>query len=251
MRNETLDNSDFIRTEASEARRIIDGEKHRIWLDLVSPNNSANSILVGYIEGATDGVDRMFDANELSETSTRFYSLIENTQLSIQGKALPFEDTDTVPLGIDIPEIGNYSIAINTLDGLFLNTDQAIYLEDLYTGIIHDLRVNPYSFNAQVGIYEDRFVLRYNNEALGIDEFNNSSLEIIAPNNAYIKVISGNSFISSITLYDLLGRVLIDKRDINNSEFLLQTTSFSEGTYIAKAVLIDGKQKIQKIILKH
>src|SRR5690606_41988181 len=58
----------------------------------------------------------------------------------IQGKALPFLDTDLVPLGLVIPNAGNYTIAINSLDGLFESTNQDIFLEDTYTGIIHDLR---------------------------------------------------------------------------------------------------------------
>jgi len=250
MRNETLDNSQFFRTENSDESSTA-GDKHRIWLDLISPDNTANAILVGYLDGATEDFDDLYDAHELSETSARFYSLVENTPLSIQGKALPFDDTDTVPLGIEIPQNGNYTIGINTVDGLFLDTEQAIYLEDTYNGIVHDLRVNPYSFNAEVGNYEDRFVLRYNDESLSVDEFNNAGLEIIAPNNAYIKVTSGNSPISAVTLYDLLGRVLIEKRDINNSEFTIQTSSYADGPYIVRAVLADGKQKLQKVVIRN
>ena len=65
----------------------------------------------------------------------------------IQGRQLPFDPEDQVPLGINIPENGNYTIAISAVDGMFENsTDQDIFLEDTYTGIIHDLRNSPYSF---------------------------------------------------------------------------------------------------------
>src|SRR5690606_5884380 len=94
-------------------------ERHRIWLDLIAPDNHANSILVGYVEDATNGIDRLYDGFDLSKTSTRFYSLLEDDEFSIQGKTLPFIDTDLVPLGIIIPQNGNYTIAINSVDGLF------------------------------------------------------------------------------------------------------------------------------------
>jgi hypothetical protein len=249
MRNETLINSQFYRADAS-IERTVDIEKNRIWLDLISPNNNANSILVGYVEGATNAQDRLFDGYELSETSTRFYSIIDEEEFAIQGKALPFDETDRVPLGVEISQNGNYSIALNALDGLFADTNQAVYLEDTYTNIIHDLRVNPYSFNINAGTYNDRFILRYTDHALNIEDYELSGLEIIAPNNSFIKVKSGNDNISTVIVYDLLGRVLINKTEINASEIRFNNHNFSEGAYIVKAILSNRKQKIQKVVLK-
>ncbi|WP_452228010.1 T9SS type A sorting domain-containing protein [Lacinutrix sp. MEBiC02404] len=248
MRSETLINSQFYRTDTE---LTIDIEKNRIWLDLISPDNTANSILVGYVEGATNALDRLFDGYELSETSTRFYSIMDDEAFAIQGKSLPFDNTDRVPLGVEINENGNYSIALNALDGLFTENNQAIYIEDTYTNIIHDLRVNPYSFNIDAGIYNDRFILRYTDYALSIEDYELSGLEILAPNNSFIKVKSGNSPISTIIVYDLLGRILVEKTEINASEISFNNHNFSEGTYMVKAILSSGKQKIQKVVLKH
>src|SRR5690606_2140763 len=200
--------------KTQENNRAI--EKHRIWLDLIAPNNRANSILVGYIENATNGIDRLYDGYELSETSTRFYSLIADEKMAIQGKALPFEESDTVPLGVVIPLAGNYTIAINTLDGLFESTNQDIYLEDTYTGIIHDLRGAPYSFTSGTGTFNDRFILRYTNETLSQpDEQVLSGVLISAPSNAYIKVSSGFETIKSVAVYDVLGRKLFSNKNVN------------------------------------
>jgi len=251
MRNETLINSNFYRTNTSIARQSSDIERHRIWLDLIAPNEIGTSILVGYVEGATNNNDRLYDGYEFAGGTISFYSLIEEEKMSIQGKALPFQDTDMVPLGVVIPENGNYSIAINTLDGLFQDTNQAIFIEDTYTNIIHNLRVNPYSFNINTGTYNDRFILRYTDNALSIEDYELSGLEIIAPSNSYIKVKSGNNNISTVIVYDLLGRVLINKTEINASEIRINNPNFSEGTYMVKAILSSGIQKIQKVVLKH
>jgi hypothetical protein len=249
MRDGTLNNNQFYRTnDASE--RTSNTEKHRIWLDLIAPNNTANAILIGYVEGATNSKDKLYDAFELSETNTRFYSLLEEEKMAIQGKALPFQDTDTVSLGIVIPENGNYTIAINALDGLFQDTNQAVFIEDTYTNTIHNLRINPFSFNINAGTYNDRFILRYTDQSLSIDDYEVSGLEILAPSNSYIKVKSGNDNIKTVVVYDLLGRALINKTEINASEIRLNNHNFSEGTYIVKAILSNGKQKIQKVVLK-
>ncbi|RCU57829.1 GEVED domain-containing protein [Oceanihabitans sediminis] len=246
------DNSQFFRTSQIDPvltnRNAL--EKHRIWLDLIAPNNRANSILVGYIENATDGIDKLYDGIELSETSTRFYSIIEDEKMAIQGKALPFEDSDTVPLGVVIPQAGNYTIAINTMDGLFENTFQDIFLEDTYTGIIHDLRVSPYSLNIDAGTYNDRFILRYTNETLSIENHNLASgLEIYTPNNNSIEIKS-KSTIQRVSVYDLLGRTLENHNNINSTNFSINNYSYAVGTYIVKVTLSNGAQKSQKVVLK-
>ncbi|GGG56212.1 hypothetical protein GCM10010976_28830 [Bizionia arctica] len=247
MRSASYDNSQFYRTNQDPSPT----EKHRIWLDLIAPNNMATSILVGYIENATDGLDLLYDGYDLSETSTRFYSLIGEEKMAIQGKALPFIETDLVPLGLLIPQPGNYTIAINTLDGLFETGAQDIYLEDTFTGIIHDLRVNPYSFNAEVGTFNNRFVLRYTNDVLSNEEFNTiKDLSITAPKNDYIKITSAKDVIKDIVVYDLLGKVIFDTKNILKSEVIINDLKNASGTFIVKVTLANGLQKTQKVILK-
>ncbi len=165
---------------------------------------------------------------------------------------MPFDQEDRVPLGITITENEIYQIAINTLDGLFENDTQSIYLEDTYTNTIHDLRATPYSFTSEIGKFNDRFILRYTNDTLGLNGLElGTGLTIIAPNSDYIKVNSERSLIQSVTIYDLLGRVLFDNNSINQTEFILNNHNLSDGTYIVKATLASGQSKAQKIVLKN
>src|SRR5690606_26784373 len=169
----------------------------------------------------------------------------------IQGKALPFLDTDLVPLGLVIPYVGNYTIAINSLDGLFKSSNQDIFLEDTYTGIIHDLKGAPYSFNSGTGTFNDRFILRYTNETLSQpDEQILSGVLISAPSNTYIKISSGFETIKSVAIYDVLGRKLFTNNNVNEKVLVLNNLTLSNGTYIVKATLNNGLQKTQKVVLK-
>ena len=252
MRDATYSNSNFLRQaedSTSIAGRMV--ERHRIWLNLVDAQNKAKAMLVGYASEATNAYDSMYDGVELSDNSTSFYSLIDDNKYSIQGRALPFNQDDTIPLGMFIKSSGVYKIAINAVDGLFLNTTQNIYLEDTYANIVHDLRISPYTFTVDVkGAYDDRFILRYTNQTLGVGELESNELTIMAPNGNYIKVKSTQSPIHSVIIYDLLGRALIDKKNINSSEFIFNEKNLSGGTYMVKATLVNGKHKIQKVILK-
>ena len=170
----------------------------------------------------------------------------------IQGKSLPFDVNDEIPIGIVAPENGQYTIAINQVDGLFLESDQSIYLEDTYLGITHSLRAAPYTFNVEDSSqdFSDRFILRYTDDALSIEDFELNTLHIIAPKGNYIKVNSETSPINTVTVYDLLGRTLITKTAVNSNEYYINDHNLSSGNYIVTVKLDSGSTKSQKVILK-
>jgi hypothetical protein len=222
MRSKDYSNSHFYRNaNTTDVGPGGDIERHRIWLDLVSPTNETTRTLVGYVEGATSGKDRMFDAFTDYKLSQNFYSLIEDQVMAIQGKGLPFEQEDRVPLGIKIPSNGIYKIAIAAVDGLF-ERGQTIYLEDKVLGIIHDLRQNPYSFTGTTGILNDRFVLRYTNETLGNEDFENDSNVLISSSDV-ITVHATNEMIQSIQIHNVLGQLLVNEKNVSSETFEINT----------------------------
>src|SRR5690606_31379720 len=129
-----------MRTSApTEFFRIDELEKHRFWLNLSDENNQGLSqILIGYIENATNGFDRQMDAHQFGYEGPSIYSLLENDKLTIQGKALPFEYTDVVPLGFYAPEAGRFAISLVQFDGLFAD-GQNIYLKDKFLNSTQNL----------------------------------------------------------------------------------------------------------------
>jgi len=254
MRDRTHSNTAFYRTDVSNNDVSDDNsiERNRIWLNLVDQNEATSSILIGYIEGATQEKDRLYDAFAREVNNLSLYSKIDDQRMIIQGRALPFDDNDQIPLGTVIPQAGQYTIAISNVDGLFLNDEQSIYLEDTYIGVIHDLRATPYTFNVTESIdYGDRFILRYTNDTLSDNESQLAlGLTIKAPKGDYIKVNSNLNVIESVIVYDLLGRVLFEKNEINQTEIIINNHDLSTGAYIVRAILNNGKSKIQKIVLK-
>ncbi|WP_084205829.1 T9SS sorting signal type C domain-containing protein [Psychroserpens mesophilus] len=251
MRGAGISNTDFYRNaDSTNDTNAI--ERHRIWLDLIDNENGLSSnILVGYIEGATEEKDRLYDAFARESNNLSLYSKINDERMIIQGKGLPFDQYDQIPLGAVIPVAGQYTLAIKNVDGLFLNDDQNIYLEDTHTNLIHNLKAAPYVFTvADNESYEDRFVLRYTDDALSINETELNALKIIAPKGDYIKINSYNSSINSVTVYDLLGRSLIEQTNIDDLEFVINNHNLSSGSYVVKVTLSNGLFKTQKVILK-
>jgi hypothetical protein len=119
-------------------------------------------------------------------------------------------------------------------------------------GIIHNLKENPYTFTGNVGVSDDRFLLRYTDENIvlatnNIEEHIEDQLSIYNINKE-IKVLSSLSKIKNFTMHDINGRLLLKKQNINTKEYLVETSNFSTGTYLATVELEDGKRVTKKII---
>ena len=253
MRNRTYENNVMFFRESQSNNSVY--ERHRIWLDLVEPSFNVSTILMGYMEGATNDKDKMYDAIFMTGSSKKIYTIIDGSdkKFSIQGRSVPFEDSDIIPLGIIIDQQGEYVINLQEVDGLFDGDSQSIFIEDLELGTVHSLKEGPYVFTAtEMGEFTNRFQIRFTSNSLSVDEFNtNTGITIMAPNSDYIKISSSNDTISSVVVYDLLGRNLISQQNINSQELILDKVGQSDGVLMVKVTLTNGQQKIQKIVLRH
>lgn len=250
MRDPAINNTQFY--EAPGGAEINYGnneiERHRIWLDLIAPNQFATSTMFGYIEGATDENDRLFDGYHFPANTMSLYSLIETTPYSIQGKSLPFSDQDKVLIGLTVPTAGDYQIAINSLDGLFENDAQRIYLTDKYLNVVHDLRESPYEFFTEEGDFRNRFDIVYLNETLSDDEFESlNDITIISANDEF-KITSYKSPLKNIIVYDLQGRRIFSEETINETQFIINSGNFATSAYFIEVELMDGRGKTKKVV---
>ena len=195
-------------------------QKSRIWIDLVDSSLQSNRMVVGYVDGATNNKDRLYDA--VTTTSNKFYSLINNEPHIIQGRSLPFKKNDEVKLGINITTSGIYKIAIAEVDGVFNTRD--IYLEDKLLNITYDLKSNPYTFTSNVGVFNDRFVLKYKT---------NNGNNIKVRNN-----------IRKVSVYDMMGVKVFE----GNDEAYQNMVLVKNHIYIVKTEMEDGFVITKKVI---
>lgn len=227
--------SQFFRTNASE-------EKHRIWLNLNDETNNYNQILLGYVNNATNEIDTS-DGLVLNDSQSLLYNFINNEKYVIQGRELPFKDTDIVPLGLKINQAGNYSISFENADGIFIS--QNIYLKDNYTFAIHDIKQSSYSFTSQAGDFTDRFQIVYKNELLALDE----DVNVIVYSDANDLIVKAtNETINEIIVFDVLGRKVYDFQNINVNTFYTNELKNLNQTLLLKVILSSGKVSTQKYL---
>ena len=240
----------YSNTQFFKLSTIENTSKNGIWLDLISQTGVAARTLVGYYDGATINKDSMFDAYKNESANQAIYSLIENEKMIIQGRPTPFLNTDFIPLGVTIPvsNTNNYSISIGATNGLFLNENQNVFIEDKKLNLIHNLRLSPYSFASEEGVFNSRFVLRFNNSTLNSYAETFDSEVLITTNNNQIKVTSGTETIENIVVYDVLGRVLKSNSNIKSNEVILSDFKLNQ-TLIVKVTLNNGNHFSRKVVL--
>ncbi|RZK10912.1 MAG: T9SS sorting signal type C domain-containing protein, partial [Flavobacterium sp.] len=243
------DNNQFFRPASPEPISNWDlTGKHRVWLNMKGQTKGFNQLLVGYIENATNDWDIRFDGESFGGNQVTFYSLLDSKKLAIQGRALPFNNQDEVPLGYKTTLNGTLTISIDEYDGLFEGQD--IYLEDKALNIVHDLKASAYSFTSAIGTFNQRFVLRY----LPSAELSNPGHEQIA-NGLIVYQDEGKIMIKSqledleqVTIYDLLGRNIFDKSGIGQNTFSIQNVVMNEQPLIVKVKLANGQVVNKKIV---
>lgn len=222
-------------------------EKHRIWLDVSNEQGAYKQTLIGYAANATMGVDRGYDGAYFnSGSSIAIYSLADATTLAIQGRSLPFNDTDEVPLGFYAATSGNFTINLFDYDGLFLN--QAIYLKDKVLNLYHNLKNSSYNFSATAGTFNDRFVLVYKQqETLTTQQslFDANSIVLYKPN-ADLHINAGTILMDEVKVFDVRGRLLFDKKHINAT-----TTQINLGTTNQVLVIEITTNDSVKVIKKY
>ncbi len=240
-------NSQFYKN-ANASVENDDSGKSRIWLDLITPSSIERTV-VGYVPNATLEKDAMYDAYTRLDANQRFYSLISEEVMCIQGRPLPFDENDQVNLGMKVISTvsNNYTIAISAVDGLF--ETQNIYIEDKLLNVIHNLKETPYNFTSSTGIYDDRFVLRYTETTLGNTAFDTANANVIVvgdKNKIIIKSLLEN--ISSARIYDILGREIAKELNSDTKEITFENIVKNQ-PLIVKVQLENGEIVTRKIVL--
>ncbi|OXB20625.1 hypothetical protein B0A80_18775 [Flavobacterium tructae] len=248
MRLGATDNGQFFRPANSSRKATI--EKNRIWLNMTSTTGAFKQLLLGYIEGATNDYETLYDGLTLDGNQyLDFYSVSNTNKFVIQGRALPFTDADIVPLGYRTAVAGDFTIAIDEVDGKMSN--QKIYVEDKTTGVIHDLTQSNYTFKTEEGNFTERLVLRYTDKTLGVGDFENVKDGILVSiKDKVIAVQSSQENIKEVTIYDVSGKMLYNKKKVGNTELQIQNLASSNQVLLVKVTLANDFTTTRKVIFQ-
>jgi hypothetical protein len=216
------------------------------WLNLIDNTGVYSQMAVGYSSEGTIADDRGIDGENINK---EFYltSLIGAGEYSIQGRP-EFDPSDVVPLSYKALTSGNYSIAIDHADGLFTNTNQAIYLKDNLTASEHNLQTGAYNFTSVAGTFTNRFEIIYQSQLSIENPTFNASQVIVYKNELNDFVInSGTIIMASVKVFDIRGRLLLERNNINASQTNM-TVGMANEVLLVQITSEDGVVVTKKVV---
>lgn len=220
-------------------------EVNRIWLNATNTSGSFSQMEVGYVANASQGLDS-YDGKYINDGAIELYSLLDTEKLVIQGRALPFDANDVVPLGFKTITAGIYTITLDHVDGLFLG-DQSIFIKDNLNQTIQDLKLGSYSFATESGTYDSRFEIIYTTTlATTTHPFSDNQLIIIKKNKTLL-IQSTNLPIESVKIFDSRGRLLAEEKSINTLETKLNAL-WANGILIVRITMAGGNSVVKKVL---
>lgn len=249
------DNSQFFKN-ASNTKAVTAIEKDRLWLNLFNEQGAFKQTLVGYITGATNEFDKAYDGESFNSNAfLDFYSIYQDKNLVIQGRALPLDEADEVPLGYSSTIVGDFEIAIGQVEGSLVDSD--VFLEDKLLNVTQNLKEKPYSFATEKGVFNDRFMIRYTNKTLATDTNKTLATDnfvplekgvLISNKNKEIKIKSSEESINKVFIYDFSGKQLFEKTNVGSNEYNVLNLISSDQALIVKVILHNGQIVNKKFI---
>lgn len=239
-----LRNGDF----STQFLRSGSDNKSRVWLNLSNNEGFVNQILVGYMTAATTGIDAAMDGRFFENNiPTQLSSLINGEEFAVQGRP-EFTASDVVALGFKAQTEGNYTIAIDHVDGLFAD-GQEVFLKDNVTNTVHNLTNEAYSFTASAGASNARFEIVYQSSSTLATEnpVLNENTVVIYKQNQDLVVNTGSIEMKNVKVYDIQGRLLVEQKDINatttklavgiNNQVLIVKVTSKDNAVVTKKVI--------------
>lgn len=222
-------------------------ERHRIWVNMTSADGIFSQAMVAYMSGATQGVDAAIDGLYFNDSEIALTSLINGQEYAVQGRALPFDGLDVVPMGFKVINAGTYSIGLDHADGLFADANQAVILRDLQTGAEFDLRTGNYSFTTEAGVFHNRFEIVYQT-TLAVQHPSAVASDLIVYRKAQQAVVQTQTQqIVKTELFDILGKQL-SARIWNNLREVRVDLPAANQVLIVKATLANGTTVSRKLV---
>jgi len=224
----------------------LDEERHTLWLNATNSQGAFSQMAVGYITGATMGVD-MYDGMAFPDGEMALGSWLDNENYVIQGRPVPFDVTDVVPLTFRCTNAGTYTITLDHVIGLFEGSQQ-IFLKDRFTNSLHNLKVSGYQFETASGAFNARFEIVYQQLLqLGSQDVFKADSVVVYKQGDELVIDSGNVPLQHVAVYDLRGRLLAQQSVLNatatrlylgttHEVLVVKLTSFQQQTYTRKIV---------------
>ncbi|UOK42563.1 MULTISPECIES: hypothetical protein [Flavobacterium] len=235
----------FFKNGNLSEQRVLNGD--RIWLNVSNTSGANNQMLLGYFQTATLGIDYGIDGKAIEDSPVSLTMEIGGGNYLIQGRP-SFDASDVVPLRFKTSFAGTHTISIDHLNGVF-SGNQNVYLRDKLLNVSHDLKGSSYSFASDAGAFANRFEIIYpallsSNQV----NFSENTVIVFKDKNGDLNVDANSVAIDKIEVFDVSGRMLIQKEAKSNTAVLISEIREENTVLFVRVFSEDGRMVNKKIV---
>ena len=215
-------------------------------LNVIINNQFTRQLALAFVPEATDNADIGIDALNMTETPNDVNFLINNQNYIIQG--INFDKSKTVPLRIKTA--ASTTLKFYILEVINFDPSQNIFIYDALDQSYHNIKNAPYEVIVPESSNNDRFKIVFKSKTLETNEeikstflisYNRESQTLTAHN-------PDNINLKTFALYDILGRVILTKKNLgSNAIYNFSTSILNSGIYIVQFLTVDNKKITQKV----
>jgi trimeric autotransporter adhesin len=223
-------------------------ESDAMQLKLTQENGQFTFASLGYYANASNDFEESYDAQAMGDGTLSLATALEDKRLVSQSRAA-FTTSDVVPLSIQTPAAGNYTISLDQFSGVFQN--QVIFLEDMQEEVRHNLSSAPFVVALSGGLHDNRFRLVFQNQLLSVDtpSMNQDEIQIaIQQQTLYVRTTATEG-ISKVTVIDLQGRIITQSEVGGATEATVHVPQLRQQAALVKIENASGTIVYRKIML--
>lgn len=204
----------------------------RITLLAHNSQNVANNTLIAFTADATDQYDRLWDGRKnKGNPVVSLYSRLNGADMAVNAMG-ELNSAKVVELGLDVNVTGQHTFMIDQLENVDAST--GIYLQDMVTGTMHNLRNSAYVFNAtSTGSFTGRFYLHFQPLTTSVPTIQQTKPGMFFSADVLrITGLAEGTVVESVQVMDLSGRRVFNAQGLEHSGTVEQRVNLPLGVYL-------------------
>lgn len=205
----------------------------KIWINISTQLGLYDQQLIGYSSDTDLEYNKGWDAlYPIGRTATKFYSVEGDNKFKIQARGT-FDEADVVKLGFFTGVDETFTITADSIVGI-----PQVFIRD--NGVVHTL---PYTFTSEVGEFNDRFELIYQNTLTTTDWELDHIIAYPNPTKGIITISLNDLNNYKVSVHNVIGQNIRIPIEGN----ILHTENLATGTYFIRIEGIDNRKTIRII----
>lgn len=232
--------------------QVRKGYAPQLRINAIVNNTGIIHTALGFGNQYTDGFDYSADGRSTADDAPYgFYFVLNDVPHEYAMSLTSFDVNKRLPVGFRSNAQATFKIQVSDVMYGFDPT-QNVYIHDKTTGIYYDIKNNAFEMTLPAGDDRNRFEITFTSEVLSNPEVVAESFLVFQNNDSAMLTITNtlNKDITSLLVYDVTGKLVLDKKNIGNaSSYQFSTANLSDGVYVVTAKTKDNLEMSKKVIV--